>query len=62
MDGKYKIRFMTSHPKDLSEEVVKTIAASDKLAKFIHLPIQAGSDRILKLMSRRSLILPLWTL
>lgn len=52
-DGDYKIRFMTSHPKDLSLEVVKTIAASDKLADFIHLPIQAGSDRILKLMNRR---------
>ncbi len=52
-DGDYKIRFMTSHPKDLSEEVVKTIASSDKLADFIHLPIQAGSDRILSLMNRR---------
>lgn len=51
--GKYKIRFMTSHPKDLSEQVVKTIAASDKLADFVHLPIQAGSDRILQLMNRR---------
>ena len=52
-DGDYKIRFMTSHPKDLSEDVVKTIASSDKLAKFIHLPVQAGSDRILDLMNRR---------
>lgn len=52
-DGKYKIKFMTSHPKDLSEDVVKTIASSDKLADYIHLPIQAGSDRILKLMNRK---------
>lgn len=52
-EGDYKIRFMTSHPKDLSEEVVKTIASCDKLADFIHLPIQAGSDRILSLMNRR---------
>lgn len=52
-DGKYKIKFMTSHPKDLSEEVVKTIAASDKLADYIHLPVQAGSDRILRLMNRK---------
>ncbi len=52
-EGDYKIRFMTSHPKDLSEEVVKTIASCDKLAAFIHLPIQAGSDRILSLMNRR---------
>ena len=44
---------MTSHPKDLSEEVVKTIASYDKLADFIHLPVQAGSDRILSLMNRR---------
>lgn len=52
-EGDYKIRFMTSHPKDLSEEVVKTIASCDKLADFIHLPVQAGSDRILSLMNRR---------
>lgn len=52
-DGKYKIRFMTSHPKDLSEDVVKVIASSDKLADYIHLPVQAGSDRILSLMNRK---------
>ena len=52
-EGDYKIRFMTSHPKDLSEEVVKTIASCDKLADFIHLPVQAGSDRILSPMNRR---------
>ncbi len=52
-EGDYKIRFMTSHPKDLSEKVVKTIASCDKLADFIHLPVQAGSDRILSLMNRR---------
>ncbi len=53
VDGKFKIRFMTSHPKDLSEDVVKVIAASDKLADYIHLPIQSGSDKILRLMNRR---------
>lgn len=53
IDGKFKIRFMTSHPKDLSEDVVKVIAASDKLADFIHLPIQSGSDKILELMNRK---------
>ncbi len=52
-DYKYKVRFMTSHPKDISEDVVKVIASTDKLADFIHLPIQAGSDRILSLMNRR---------
>lgn len=53
LPGEFKVRFMTSHPKDLSEEVVKVIASNDKLAKFIHLPIQAGSDRILSLMNRK---------
>ena len=52
-EGDYKIRFMTSHPKDLSEDVVRVISQNDKLAKFIHLPVQAGSDRILELMNRR---------
>ena len=53
IEGDFKIRFMTSHPKDLSEDVVKVIANNPKLADFIHLPIQAGSDRILNLMNRR---------
>ncbi len=53
LDGKFKIRFMTSHPKDLSEDVVKAIASSDKLADYVHLPIQSGSDKILELMNRR---------
>ena len=51
--GKFRVNFMTSHPKDLSEAVVKTIASSDKLSKFVHLPFQAGSDRILQLMNRK---------
>ena len=51
-DGEYKIRFMTSHPKDLSEDAVKIIASHEKLADIIHLPAQAGSDRILALMNR----------
>lgn len=53
LPGKFRVTFMTSHPKDLSEDVVKTIAENDKLAKFIHLPFQAGSDRILQLMNRK---------
>ena len=44
---------MTSHPKDLSEEVIKTIANNDKLCKVIHLPIQSGSNNILKAMNRK---------
>lgn len=53
IDGDFRVKFMTSHPKDLSEDVVRVIAASDKLADYIHLPIQAGSDRVLKLMNRK---------
>ena len=53
IDGKFRIKFMTSHPKDLSEDVVKVIASTDKLADYIHLPVQAGSDRILSMMNRK---------
>jgi tRNA-2-methylthio-N6-dimethylallyladenosine synthase len=53
LEGDFKIKFMTSHPKDLSEEVIKTIASSDKLCKIIHLPIQSGSNTILKSMNRK---------
>lgn len=48
-----RIRFMTSHPKDLSDELIAVIAASDKVCEHIHLPVQAGSDRILEEMNRR---------
>lgn len=50
--GDFRLRFMTNHPKDLNEEMVKAIAESGKTARSIHLPVQAGSDRILKLMNR----------
>lgn len=53
IEGKFRLRFMTNHPKDLSEELVKAIAESDKACLSFHLPVQAGSDRILKLMNRR---------
>lgn len=52
-DGEYRIKFMTSHPKDLSEDVVEAMASSDHIADYIHLPVQSGSDRILKLMNRK---------
>lgn len=52
LDGDFRIKFMTSHPKDLSEDVVRTIANNDKIAKVIHLPIQSGSNKILKGMNR----------
>ena len=51
--GKFRIRFMTSHPKDLTEEVVDGIASSDKIMNNIHLPVQAGSDAVLKKMNRK---------
>ena len=50
--GDYHIRFMTSHPKDASHKLIDTIAAQDHLCKHIHLPVQSGSDRILKEMNR----------
>lgn len=52
IDGDFRLRFMTSHPKDLSNELIDVIASSDKICNHIHLPLQSGSDRILKLMNR----------
>lgn len=52
IDGKFRIRFMTSHPKDLTEDVVKAIRDNDKICNNIHLPIQAGSNSVLKNMNR----------
>lgn len=53
IEGLERIRFTTSHPKDCSEKLIKTIAEIPKLCKHIHLPFQAGSDRILGLMNRK---------
>ena len=53
IDGDFELTFMTSHPKDISKEVIETIAREDKILKELHLPIQSGSNRILKLMNRR---------
>jgi len=47
-----RIRFSTSHPKDITEEVAKTMAAYDNICNFIHLPVQSGNSRILELMNR----------
>ena len=52
LDGDFRLRFMTSHPKDLSNELIDVIASHDKICNHIHLPFQSGSDRILKLMNR----------
>lgn len=53
LDGDFEIKFMTSHPKDLSKDVVDTIAGNKKLSKEIHLPVQSGSNKILELMNRK---------
>ncbi len=52
IDGEFLIRFMTSHPKDASERLFKTMSECQKVARHIHLPFQAGSDRILRAMNR----------
>jgi tRNA-2-methylthio-N6-dimethylallyladenosine synthase len=52
-EGLLRVRFMTSHPKDLSNRLIEVMAASKIVCKQIHLPVQSGSDRILKLMNRR---------
>ncbi|OSS43128.1 tRNA-i(6)A37 methylthiotransferase [Desulfurella amilsii] len=51
--GVKRIRFVTSHPKDFSEDLAKTILDLDKVCEHLHLPLQSGSDRILKLMRRK---------
>jgi len=51
--GEFLIRFMTSHPKDATQKLFETMAECEKVAPVIHLPFQAGNDRILKVMNRR---------
>jgi tRNA-2-methylthio-N6-dimethylallyladenosine synthase len=53
IDGVKRIRFVTSHPKDFSEDLAKAISNLDKVCEHLHLPLQSGSDRILKLMRRK---------
>ena len=48
-----RVRFMTSHPKDASKKLFDTMASCDKVCKSIHLPVQAGSDRVLQMMNRK---------
>jgi tRNA-2-methylthio-N6-dimethylallyladenosine synthase len=49
---KIRIRFSTSHPKDITDEVLETIASHNNICKYIHLPVQSGNSRILKMMNR----------
>ncbi len=51
--GTMRVRFTTSHPKDMSDETLRVIAEMPNVCKHIHLPVQSGSDRILKLMNRK---------
>lgn len=53
IEGLRRIRFMTSHPKDLSDELIAVMRDSKKICRHLHLPLQAGSDRILQAMNRR---------
>lgn len=52
IEGLKRIRFMTSHPKDLSDELIQVMKESKKICRHLHLPLQSGSDRILKAMNR----------
>ncbi len=52
VEGDYRIRFMTSHPKDITRELIDTIAASRHVSHHLHLPFQSGNDRILREMNR----------
>ena len=53
IEGDFRLSFMTNHPKDFNENLIKAIAESNKTSKFIHLPVQAGSNKVLKLMNRK---------
>ena len=53
IEGLQRIRFMTSHPKDLSDELIEVMKNSKKICRHLHLPLQSGSSRILNIMNRR---------
>ena len=53
VEGKFRLRFMTSHPKDFNEDVVKVMQKHRKILRLVHLPVQSGSNDILKAMNRR---------
>ncbi len=52
-EGKFRVRFMTSHPKDFNEDVVKVMQKHSKICRLVHLPVQSGSNTILREMNRR---------
>ena len=53
IEGDFRLRFMTSHPKDFTEDVVKVMAKHRKICRLVHLPVQSGSNEILQAMNRR---------
>lgn len=53
LEGDCDLTFMTSHPKDITDEVIETLAREDKIKKELHLPVQSGSNKILKAMNRK---------
>ncbi len=53
VEGDFRLRFMTSHPKDFNEDVVKVMAKHRKICRLVHLPVQSGSDAVLRAMNRR---------
>ena len=53
VEGDFRLRFMTSHPKDFNEDVVKVMEKHRKICRLVHLPVQSGSDSVLKAMNRR---------
>ena len=53
IDGDFIVRFMTSHPKDVPDKLIKTIAENPKIERHFHLPVQSGSDRVLRAMNRK---------
>lgn len=53
IDGDFLLRFMTSHPKDASKELIDVMASTDKIARHFHLPVQSGSNRVLSAMNRK---------
>ena len=53
IEGKFRVRFMTSHPKDFTEDVVKVMEKHRKICRLVHLPVQSGSNEILREMNRR---------
>ena len=53
IEGEYKLRFMTSHPKDATKKLIDVMSENEHIAKHFHLPMQSGSDRVLKAMNRK---------